>query len=70
MHANIWRKQDAVPFTADDFLGKGNYADRQRQRVIAEREVAMANAALARIVAGAAPTDDVPDWAREGYGVN
>lgn len=67
LHANIWRKAEAAPFTPEDFLGEGDYQKRRMQREMERRAVDLANAQLAKITTGAPPDEDVPDWAKGPY---
>lgn len=58
---------DGVPWTPDDFLGKSDRQKRIWQHKKDQQSVQMANFQLSRIVAGAPPPPDTPEWAIGEY---
>ena len=68
MFANAhFKKPEDEPFTADDFLGRGNRQERSIKAAQDKLAVISANAQLARIKAGTPADDEIPDWARGEY---
>ena len=67
MTANIWRKPDTPPFAPSDFLDAGARDRNVAEFAQREADIAAANAALARITAGAEPGPTIPDWAIGDY---
>lgn len=55
------------PWKPEDFLGEGNRQDRNDERQFSTMAAAQANAALANIIAGAPPSEDIPEWAVGAY---
>jgi len=73
MYANVhFRQRDSSgnaidePFTADDFLGRGNRAARQIQTQMGKAQAMLANAQLSLIKPGDEP-EDLPEWAKGEY---
>lgn len=66
MFANAhFRGKGETAFTTEDFLGTGNRVQRAAEEAGEQMRVMQANAALARILPGAPPTDDIPSWAKD-----
>ncbi len=65
MFANAhFRGKDEAAFLPDDFLGTGNRDQRSIDIFQDQQKTMQANIALSKIVKGAPPTEDIPDWAR------
>ena len=56
------------PFTADDFMGRGNREVRTMEKKLGSAQAQLINAQLARIQPGQ-PVDEsiLPDWAKGEY---
>lgn len=59
--ANVYRGQDEVAFTPEDFLGRGDRAGRIREKRQSDIEVARINGRLAMLKPG--DTSGMPAWA-------
>lgn len=58
---------EGVPWVADDFLGRGNRAQRMMQRQRDNLDMAREQMRMARIVPGAPPPAGTPEWAIGEY---
>ena len=63
LQINMRLKEGAIPFTADDFLGKGDRIKRQSEHDEGQMRAALLNSQLGQMRPGVIP-DQVPDWAR------
>jgi len=63
LQINMRLKEGAVPFTGDDFLGRGSRNKRQAEHDEGQMRAALLNSQLAQMRPGVVP-DQLPDWAR------
>lgn len=61
--ANVYRGQDEVAFTPEDFLGRGDRAGRIREKRTSDIEVARISGRLAMLKPG--DTSNMPAWAAD-----
>lgn len=64
---NANRSSESVAWKPEDFLGYGDYEERQREHGREQMRVMQANTNLMKIRKGAPPTEDVPAWALGEY---